>query len=188
MENFKKQQVDIEELYKNFEGLIVRAGSRPEFARVLGLEDAIQEAGLAFVETVRYLENSPQGIQMDVLPGYLKKAIYSRLYRLTAREKFIQRVEFSEEYVRPVPSFENSYVEDKEREGRLNVLHEFLKNPKLMLEKAGVSLQESLVIVKMFKENLTEEQVAEGMGCTQPYINRLKKKALTKLKHYLLLH
>ena len=169
------RQTAMDELYRRFEGLIVKAASVKKFQEDLEKEDLIQEAGLAFVETL-YTFNG----EWTTFPGYLRHAIYNHLINVCRREKFFKCVAFDETYVAPSPSFED-HVKDKTH----IVLHDFLEQPNLMVKLAGLTLFESLIIWKIFHEFESETTIGHGMGVSHQYVNKLKKNGLNKLKVYL---
>lgn len=182
------RQLNIETLYSQYEGLIIGAATERRFISAIGSkEDAIQEAGLAFMETVR----NYKGAETD-FPKFLKASIYNHLCNIAKREiryKKHTNVVFDEAYTTPDLSIEE-ILENNEKLLRedlfLTILHQLLIHPQLMIDKAHLSVYESVVIGKLFYDKMTEIQIVRQMKLSQSYISLLKKQGLKKLKDYLL--
>jgi len=176
------QKVDVNELYAKFNPLLLKASKGRKFIQVLGEEDAYQEACLAFMETIRRVErDKPEMFSQPGFPGYLQNCVISHLIDRMRHEELFQCMEFSEDYLAPCPSFEHSLCEKQ----YLDELEQFLIEPQVMIVKADLSIIESKVIYELYKLGWKVQQVADELGVKQPYVTKVKQKALNKLRRYL---
>lgn len=180
-----KQSINVEELFQKFNPLLLKAAKGRKFVQVLGEEDAYQEACLAFMEMVRRVErDKPEMFSEPGFPGYLRNCVINHLIDRQRHEELFQCMEFNEDYLAPCPSFEYSVL-DKQY---LDELEQFLIDPQIMIVKADLDIVESKVIYQLYKLEWKVQQVADELGVTQPYVTKVKQKALNKLRAYLEKH
>lgn len=193
-------QDEIEVVYAQYEGLIVSlaTGRQNLYVDVLGKEDAIQEAGLAFVEAYRLYELYGEQVlgNQKALPGYFRSAILNHLKNMVKKELAYQnrQPEYLDESSYDVlPDLDLDVElqvlakEELERdERRLRVLMLLLSHPQLLMDRAGLTVRESLVVWKLYIDNFTERKVAKSVEVSCSTLHDIKVAALHKLKCFIL--
>lgn len=191
---------DIETMYAQYEGLIVKQamGHQGLYADVLGPDDAVQEAGLAFVEAYRQYERYGEAVlgNEKALAGYFKTFIQYHLTTAVRKELAYQNhqplnLDQCLDDTIPDPELDVEelilYREDMDRdEFRLRILRYLLSHPQLLVDKAGLKVPESLVIWKLYVDGLSVRVAAGRLNLYNTQLCRIQDMALYKLKQFIL--
>ena len=191
---------EIEVMYAQYEGLIVKlaTGNQNLFVDVLGKEDAIQEAGLAFVIAYRQYEEYGEAVlgNEKSLAGYFKSIIQFRLtsavrHEMAYRKRQPEYLADCFDEMTPDRDCDVDYIvahhEQLSRDAfRLKLIRTLLQHPQLLVDKAGLTVRESLIIWKLFVDGLSLRSAAAKLGLHLTQLCRLRDKAFEKMRKYVI--
>ena len=191
---------EIEVMYAQYEGLIVKlaTGNQNLFVDVLGKEDAIQEAGLAFVIAYRQYEQYGEAVlgNQKALPGFFRSAILNHLKNAIKKELAYQNRQpeyLDETSYDVIPDLDLDvelqvlHNENMNRdELRLRILRTILQHPQLLVDKAGLTVKESLVVWKLYVDGLSERKAANRLEMFRNQLCRHRDMALYKMRKYII--
>lgn len=191
---------EIETVYVQYEGLIVKlaTGNQNLFVDVLGKEDAIQEAGLAFVIAYRQYEQYGEAVlgNQQALPGFFRSVILNHLKNAIKRELAYQNRhpeyldEASYDVIPDLDLDAELQVLEKEElaqeEKRLRVVRLLLSHPQLLVDRAGLTVNQSYVIWRTYINQFTERRIAKTMKVTKTVVHNIISAGLKKLQRFII--
>lgn len=151
-------------LLDKFKPLLLKYGTR------LGYQDAFFDLRTCFIKLV-YEVNLNNFSEEKYLLSYIKKSIYHSYIDLSKKDiKNSKQIPFS------TFGEEGNYFEDNKI---------YVYDSSILLEVKSILLpKELLVIYNIYFNDMSVAEIAQSLGVSRQYINRIKNKALEKLRLY----